>query len=303
MELQRLAFNSENMAEADVVTRFRRPLADVIAGDGELAAAWERGQFLRKLEKAASIAQSLSQAATWLKVPGGGPELRRMLDGDDEARDVWDSAWLAAEMDVKTAIVEAAKAGNAQAIKTVETWLRTESVAGSGGPGKANFSRVTMMQLTEIFGVTRQAIDLWVRNKSCPRNADGTFSMRDVIHWFERYVEAKSTAGGKPADIDPMRTLKTKKIEMELDQQLGRLLDRDTVIAGQVARFQAVANSLAALGREVAPMLENQSLLRIREILENWRINVLNEQKRIPAELDLPDGAAESLTECYEQLV
>ena len=92
IELRRLAFNSESMAEADVVTRFRRPLADVIAADAELKAAWERGQFLRKLEKAASLAQSLSQAATWLKVPGGGPELRRMLDSDDEARDLWDQA-------------------------------------------------------------------------------------------------------------------------------------------------------------------------------------------------------------------
>jgi len=301
IELRRLAFNSESMAEADVVTRFRRPLADVIAADAELKAAWERGQFLRKLEKAASLAQSLSQAATWLKVPGGGPELRRMLDSDDEARDLWDQAWLAAEMDVKTAIIDAAKAGNAQAIKTVETWLRTDSSQSAGG--KVNFARVTMMQLTEVFGVSRQSLDIWVRTKSCPRNADGTFRLRDVVEWFERYVEAKSGGGGKAADIDPMRTLKTRKIEMELDQRLGRLLDRDSVIAGQVARFQVLANSLSALGRDVAPMLENQPLLRIREILENWRLNVLNEQKRIPAEIDLPEGAAESLTECYEQLL
>lgn len=301
LRVRRLAYAFANMAEADHAQSLRRPLADILAGDAELEGAWQRGQFLRTLERAAATAQSLSQAAKWLKIDGGGSELRRMLDDDPEARDVWDQNWVAAMISLKDAIVANAKNGNPQAIKTVEVWLRDEII--QSGSGKIDFGRVTMMQLVEIFSVTRQAIDKWYRQKGLPRNGDGTFDMRSTISWFERYIDARATSGAKPTDIDPTRTVKRRKIEIEIDRELDRLLDRDLVVRSFAQRCEHIARGLASQVRELPSLLENQPSKRIAEILDQSRREMLDFFKKIPTELKLPEGPAKSLAECLEQLI
>lgn len=301
LRTRRLGYAYANIAEADQAEALRRPLAQILAGDAELMAAWQRGQYLRTLERAAATAQSLSQAARWIKIQGGGAELRRMLDDDPEARDIWDQSWLAAILAMKDATFANAKAGNPAAIKAVESWLREELLPA--GTGRADFNRVTMMQLCEIMGVTRQAIDKWFRQKGLPRNQDGTFDLRTTFAWFEKWVEARASSGARPAAIDPMRSLKTKRIEVELDHELGRLLDRDLVIQSFVQRFEHISRGLANQVRDLPALIENQTPKRIAEILDQSRRELLSYCKRIPAELRLPDGAAESLTECLEQLI
>lgn len=298
LRLRRLAYACEDMAEADHAAALRRPLADLIAGDATLAAAWRRGQLLRNLEGCAAAIMTVTQAAKLLGFESG-QRLRELLDTDAEVRNIWEQSRIQAIYLAKKALAAAAKGGNQAAIRAIDVFLHDEG----GVSIRPNFARVTMTQLTELFGVSRQAIYQWYSDKGLGRNADGTFDLRETIAWFERHVEARAAGGSGPADIDPMRTLKTRQIELNLDRELGRLLDRDAVISGQVARFKVLARSLAAISRDVAPMLENQSLLRIREILEAEVRNILVEQNRIPEELELPKEAAASLAECYEQLV
>jgi hypothetical protein len=301
LRLRRLAFGCANLAEADLRVHLRRPLADIVAGDTELAAAWQRGQFLRNLERAAGLCASMSRAASYLKIAAGGPELRRMLDRDDEARDLFDRTFTAAELEIRAAVIASAKDGNSQAIKTAEKWIADGT--SSTGPAPPSFSKVTTSQLMELFDVTRQAIDFWVKKKACPRSVDGTFVLRDVIAWHTKYIDERARSGKKPVDINPMQTVKMRRYQVELDRELGRLLEQDSVVAGFVARFQLYAGELAKLPRDVAPLLENQPLLRIRKILEKFVDGVLEAQKKLPDELKLPPAAADDLERCLENLL
>lgn len=302
LRLRRLAFACEDLAEADQALALRRPLVDVIAGDGELAAAWRRGQFLRKLETAASKVQSLSQAAKWLKVAGGGMALRKILDGDLEAKDVWDENWLRAEMEVKAATFANAKAGNGQAIKTVENWIRAAD-GEAGATVRADYGRLSISQAAELFGVTRQAVHEWFTKQGLGRNPDGSFDLKTMIAWFEQFTVTKASRGKDIlAEINPLQAIKARRLAVDLERARGNLLDREQVVAGQVARFGNLIDSLGKLAREVAPMLVNQTLDTIKEILAKYAAGVIVAQRQIPEELELPEAAAEALAKVYEEL-
>jgi len=288
------------MAQADHTAGLPRPLRDIIDGDAALEAAWSRGQFLRNLRSAALKLTSLSKVARFLKIPGAGPELRRMLDADDEARNVFDSSWLKSEFDNRQRIIDSADAGNHQAIKSVALWLREKPEAGQGQA--VSFSRIPMMQLAELFHVTRQAIDKWTRQRGLPRNADGTFDLADVLPWFENDITERIGGAVKPNEVDETRTLKAERLRRELDKDLGRLLERDKIVKGFTARFVMVKRSLETLPRDIGPLLENQSAMRIGDILTTWVTKVLSDQKTVPDEFSLPDDAGGKLLECLELL-
>ncbi len=301
LRLQRLAYVCDDMAEADHTSALRRPLADIIAGDAALLAAWRRGQFLRNLEMAACTMPNISRAASFLRIPGGSKGLREILDNDLEAGDVWLQNWIQTEIAVRKSIVENAKSGNSKAIEVAAAWaLQGDS---DRPPGGSNFRRVTMLELADLMGVTRQAIDKWTRQRSMPRNADGTFDLKEVFVWFETDIAAKIRNPGNSAEHDPMRKRKTQLIEIDIDLKLGRLLERGPVLSGFVARFQLLKVSLSAFPRDIGPLLENRSLSQIQEILGKAIASLLEEQKKIPEELSLPAGAAGSLAECMEQLL
>jgi hypothetical protein len=157
--------------------------------------------------------------------------------------------------------------------------------------------------LCELFGVTRQAVHFWIQKHQCPRSADGTFVLKDVIAWHTRYTDAAARAGKSTVEINPMSAVKVKRYQLDLDKELGRLVEQEKVVGGFVARYQLYADELAKLPRDIAPLLENQSLLRIREILDKYVDQVLDAQKKLPEELQLPPAAAEALEECIDKLL
>ncbi len=300
LAVKRLGYECDTLAEADRVANLRRCLAGVIAGDAALLAAWRRGQFLRNLEMAACTMPNISRAAKFLRIEGGAKGLREILDNDLEAGDVWLQNWIQTEIAVRQSIVENAKSGNSKAIEVAAAWaLQGDS---DRPPGGSNFRRVTMLELADLMGVTRQAIDKWTRQRAMPRNADGTFDLKQVFVWFEADVAAKIKNPGNSAEHDPMRKRKTQLIEIDIDLKLGRLLERGPVLKGFVARFQLLKVSLSAFPRDIGPLLENRSLSQIQEILLKAVASLLEEQKKIPEELSLPAGAAEAFGECLEQL-
>lgn len=301
LAVKRLGYQCDTLAEADAIASLRRCLADVLARDAELLTAWRRGQFLRNLEMAACTMPNISRAARFLRIAGGAKGLREILDNDLEAGDVWLQNWIQTEIAVRQSIVENAKSGNQKAIEVAAAWAQQGD--SDRPPGGSNFRRVTMLELADLMGVTRQAVDKWVRQRSMPRNGDGTFDLKEVFIWFEADVAAKIKNPGNSAEHDPMRKRKTQLIEIDIDLKLGRLLERGPVLSGFVARFQLLKITLSAFPRDIGPLLENRSLSQIQEILGKAIASLLEEQKKIPEELSLPAGAAGSLAECMEQLL
>jgi hypothetical protein len=299
LRLKRLAFLSESLTEADAKVKLTRPLRDVIEADQELTTAWNYGRFLRNLEEAAKNCQSVSRAARWLKLDGGGPELRQILDNDAEANDIWLQSWMRTEMAVKTALLNLARAGNHQAVKTVGLWLRDAETPQAGQA--VSFRRIPQKQLAELFNVTRQSIDRWWRQAGLPRNDDNSYNLFEVLPWFESYVSDKAK-GGKADKADDWRRAKTRRIQIDADRELGKLVDREAVINGFIKRFELYKKDLQSGPRDVAPLVENQSLSRIREVLTHWIAGILAKQKELPEALDIPPAAADHLRKCVEAL-
>jgi len=57
-----------------------------------------------------------------------------------------------------------------------------------GGEEILLLNRISTNQLTEITGKSRQTIYEWGRRFNLPRNADGTFNLKDFIKWFEHFT-------------------------------------------------------------------------------------------------------------------
>ena len=63
-------------------------LPDLIAHHKEIAAAWQRGRFLRNVRNLASVPVTMDDASRRLSL-NGAEELQRILETDDEAGDIW----------------------------------------------------------------------------------------------------------------------------------------------------------------------------------------------------------------------
>jgi hypothetical protein len=300
LRLKRLAFSCEHMAEADQVGGLKRPLADIIASHDKLAAAWDRGQLLRNLEGCAAAIMTVTQAAKLLGFESGA-KLRELLDTDAEVRDLWEQKRIGTVYQAKAALAEAAKEGNQAAIRAVEVFLRDEGEIPPAG--RVDYTRLGTNQLAELFGCARQTVFEWYTKHGLARNTDGTFDLKTAIAWFEQYTLKKASKGKEIlAQSDPLRAIRAQTLALELDRRRGQLLEREPVIAGQVARFKNLVDGLGKLTREVAPMLVNQTVERIKEIISSWAGTIIVAQRQIPDELELGPDAAEALARVYQSL-
>lgn len=49
----------------------------------------------------------------------------------------------------------------------------------------------TAGEVCEIFGITRQALNIWVKN-GCPKAGRGKFEIQKVIKWREKRIRSKT---------------------------------------------------------------------------------------------------------------
>ena len=66
-----LGMTTDNFAEADDRASLARPLADILARNKRLTAAWERGRFLRDLGELAATAVTINEAEGSLQLEAG----------------------------------------------------------------------------------------------------------------------------------------------------------------------------------------------------------------------------------------
>lgn len=300
VRVKALAFECESMVVANGRAGLDVELVELIEAHEHLAAAWERGQFLRNLRACAGAVLTVTQAARQLGL-AKGQDLRAILDTNKECRDLWEQTRLDTLVRAKGALVSAAEDGNQAAIRAIESFLRDE---GDGAQiQNVNFEQVPVNVLADLFGVARQTVHDWYTKRGLGRNGDGTFDLRTTIAWFEEYTVKKvSSNGGKMADPHPLQTVKAEKLAAELEEYRGKLLDRNMVVAGLVARWQGLVSSLGKLKRDIPQMVANQSQERAREILAQTASDIMVHQRQIPDELVMPEPARAKLYELLDML-
>lgn len=291
-----LALECISITEADGKTGVEPSLVGILKKYKRLAAAWDRGRFLRNLKHLAGTAVTVSEAAGVLKMEGGGKALRELLDSDVEAADVWNQARFATMVRVKLAVVAAAIDGKPAAAKQIENLLRQEIVKPS-----ADLQHVNIKQLVEMTGKTRQTVHDWHTKYGLSRNSDKTYNLFVFFEWFEKFTLDKRTPNNIQ-EKDKYRKLKEDQLETILKKESHQLLERSQVMAGHVARQQALVSATERKGKELALLMLNQPMGKMEETLEVFFGDLRRAQCRVPDELMLPAAAAEKFAALLEEI-
>jgi len=258
-----------------------------------IKAAFERGQFLRNLAALAGVVETVSEAARKLGL-SSGQVLRDILDTDIEAANLWNQRRLDTKIAAREGLITAAAAGNQAAIRAIENYLRDDAKPAPGGP---DLNKLIQRQVADLFGCDRLTVRNWTDKQGCPRNVDGSFDLGAVIRWRLDYEKRKSGSHIEPAD--KLRDLKAEEKQLDIAERRGSLLDRDEVIAGLVARCQAMVSAFNYKRREVATMCHNQTIENIEDILGRFFDDIQRRQLELPDFLSLPEDAEAILKECF----
>jgi len=289
-ELRRLGLECENLTEADAAIKKRKSLKEIFKEHPQLRQAWKRGRFLRNLRGLARTGANVPQAAKKLGL-ANGRLLRAMIEEDAEVGDLWDQTRLEVYIEIKTAIVEAAKEGKADAVRMVENFLLDEKERPGFDP-----SHITILQLTELTGKVRQTIHEWFTKFGLPRNADKTFDLSIFLAWYEEFLLKKAPAGKEPAAaLDPLKQIKAEKLKMEMARHRNETLDRNKVMISLVAWAQHVVSFCDRGNVELSRLCVGQPREKIIEIHKRFFQDLHAETARVPKELHLPDAMEKEL--------
>jgi hypothetical protein len=241
----------------------RWDLAKLLESHADLHAAWRRGQLLRNLRRLAGVGATRHEAAHDLEM--ALEDFEALVSKDLEAAEIWNSGKLETAVKVKESLLANAMEGKAQAIKQLENVLRSEIAHA-----QFNVHRVAEPLVCEIFGVTRQSLNIWHREKGCPRNAgETTYDLPAMLAWFEKFIRAKVSGQAAP-DVNPLQAVKAERLELELRTRKGELVEVESVKAGLLARERALLAILEHRPEELAQMLAGKTKQEIKPVLEKF---------------------------------
>lgn len=290
VEVRRLGLESENLTAADAAITTRMSMADLFKKYPELKAAWDRGRFLRNLRDLARIRATIPEAAKRLGFESARG-LQKLMDEDVEVADLWDQTQLAITLELKAAVMDAAREGKADAIRAVEAMLKDEKETAG-----ADLTRITILQLTELTGRTRQTIHNWYTKFGLPRNEDKTFDLSIFLAWFEEFLLKKAAVGKKPAVIlDPYRAMKVEKLKAELARHRNETLDRKAVIIQLVAWAQNLVSYCNRHNDELSRLCIGQPREKVLEIHRQFFRDLHASIARVPKELRLSEEKEKEL--------
>jgi len=298
-EVRRLGLECENLTEADAAIRTRQSLSEIFVKHPQIRQAWDRGRFLRNLRGLARTGASVTEAAKKMGLVNR-QVLRSMIDEDEEVGDLWDQTQLEVYIEIKSALIDAAKEGKADAVRAVESFLLEEKERPGFDP-----SRITIIQLIELTGKHRTTIHEWHTKFGLPRNADKTFDLGIFFSWHEDFLRkrvSEKESAAVPAVLDPLKAMKAEKLKLELASHRNELLDRSEVIIGQVAWVQNIVTFCERGIEEISRLCLGQPREKVAEIARGFFRDLHTEAAKVPKEVRLPAAMEKELIEFLQRL-
>ncbi len=250
-------------------------------------AAWERGLFLGNLRDLAAAPTEKAEAAHALGMDIGAFE--KLLAEDLEAVAVWNQAHIDTVVEMKLEFRKQAAAGKKHAMDRMLRVMRGDLVRPD-----VDFNRVSLADVVVVCRITRQTVCTWVSKFKAPQNADGTYSLPALWGWYEDFILLK-VEGGKvkvPAEVsDPLRAETARMRRVQVEEALGRLLPRDEVVAGILARHQQFLNAVNGKPEEMAIALAGQPSDVVVKALTEFFDGIKGDLCYVPDELRLDEGA------------
>jgi hypothetical protein len=291
LECADLAAAGERLGIAD--------LEELLGKKPRLAAAWERGQLLRRVRDVASTTVVVPERADRLLGLDKGT-FERLYKADRIVRELWDRSRYEILVEIERALVVRVKEGDLRAVTAVEHLFghRTEP-AGS----RCDWGRLTPTELETATGIKRAQWDRWTKENGCPRHADGTFALADVVDWLRRWERDKVTGaqmGVKQGGESALERLR----RVQADELMGRLIDREMVgrllkeRAGRMVQILGEARAqewAQAHEGKTAAQLRDLYLAAFRQVREIWGA--------WPAEVPVPEAAKELIEQGLKLLV
>ncbi len=267
-------FECDNMTTAAL--KYKGNLVGRLKRSKPLTAAWQRGRFLRNIAGFAGAGATKAEVAIQL-----GHDLTAFeeLLAEPEAADVWVTAQNNAMLAIKMGIKDQAIEGKPAAIKSMTRIFENERPAGT----VLDVYKVTMKQLASIAQVTRETVHQWISNKGLTRAGDNTVDMRQAWQWWEIYSQRKVNVTPQANAPDDHRDVKTARLKLLYDEERGKLLPRDAVIAGLVARSQKLITIFDRRKNEIAGLCVNQPAVSIAKVLEKF----FEETRRDMCQIDI----------------
>lgn len=110
--------------------------------------------------------------------------------------------------------------------------------------------RLRPAALAPLFGRTVHAVRRWHDVKGCPRNADTTYCLRDVIAWW--FEEGVKRGQGEDASGDALEEFRRERVRQlrrvnELEE--GKVLFADDAMEWLVAAGDALRREFEAIGK------------------------------------------------------
>ena len=289
-EIRRLGLECDNLTEADTAIKKRKSLKEIFKKYPQLREAWARGRFLRNLRDLARTGASVPEAAKRLGF-ASARGLQAILDEDMEVADLWDQTQLGIRLEIKTAVIEAAREGKPDAVRAVESFLHDEKARAG-----TDLSRITILQLTELTGKSRTTIHEWFTKFGMPRNVDKTFDLSIFFAWFEEFLLRRSEKEeGSEIHLDPLKQMKAEKLRVELARHRNEILDRNKVMISLVAWAQHIVSFCDRGNVELSRLCVGQPREKIIEIHKRFFQDLHAETARVPKELHLPDDKEKEL--------
>ncbi len=289
-EVREAAFECESFDQAAE----RLGVADLqklLDGKPKLAAAFERGRFLREVRRVAGKGIVAEEADRFFEPALGRGELVDKIAKDRILADVWRTAHAEAKQQAREGLMRLARSGDAKAMALYEQLL-LEPPAG----GELDWQDLTSTQLEGATGIKRAQWLRWVKDFRCPRKASGRYSLPAVIAWLR---EHESTGGVKlNRGLNPMQVEKARMYKLQADEAEGRLIARDIVVRLFTARAARMVQILSeARAKDWAAAHEGHTAAQLEaEYLEAFRsLRLL--WKDFPEEIPLPPVARAKIEE------
>jgi hypothetical protein len=277
-------------------------LESLLTGKPKLAAAWERGRFLRQVRIVGLKGIVAEEADRFFEPALGRGELCAKLKRDRALHDVWTSAALEAKLAVREGLIQRARRGEAD-VKVMELYERLlldGPEAGNGG--QIDWHDLTPTQLEKATGIARIQWRRWEEKNGCPRKANRRYSLPAVIAWLRVYED---TGGVKlEQGLNPMQAEKLRRYKLENDEAEGQLLPRADVakiLTQRAARLRELLSEARA--QEWSQAHEGKTAAQLKPLyLEAFRQARLA-WKDVPEDLPLPEPARAKIAEALALLV
>ncbi len=277
-------------------------LPALLAAKPKLAAAWERGRFLREVLRVAKLGIVAAEADRYFTEPWQlqRGDLAVKLKHDHAMLDVWMSGQSEVRLQARVGLMERVKRGEVGA----RTMAIYEDLLLESRPKTTavDWDNITQTQLEMATGIKRAQWGRWVEKNGCPRKASGRYSLPAVIAWLREYED---TGGVKlEQGLNPMQAEKLRRYKLENDETEGRLVPQAIVgkiLAQRATRLLTLLSEARA--QEWSQAHEGKTAAQLKPLyLEAFRQARLA-WKEIPDDLPLPEAARAKIEEGLALLI